>query len=115
MKSNFLKTIYKFGLITEQDEETPPSPGEGDVDAEGTTGEEGTGEEGERKVDKLSPESEVLLIRLLKKAMIMILDEEDIDLLDQLDEINEENAKEALRTLVNTMKKYSTEIDIRTR
>tara|TARA_B100001093_G_scaffold285140_2_gene272250 strand:- start:1527 stop:1844 length:318 start_codon:yes stop_codon:yes gene_type:complete len=66
----------------------------------------------EPEVATLSPESEVLLVRLLKKAIVTTIEAEDVDTIAGLDDINEVNAKETLSMLIRIMQKYSTDIDI---
>lgn len=66
----------------------------------------------EVEVTKLSPESEVLLVRLIKKALATKIEAEDINELGDFEDINEKNAKEALKRFINIMKKYSTDIDV---
>ena len=100
----FIKTINK---ILEQDgelppEEVPPAPVEAPVEAPAP----------EPEVRQLSPESEVLLVRLIKKALVTKIDPNDINSIETLNDINETNAKESLQTLINIMKKYSTDIDV---
>lgn len=68
----------------------------------------------EPQIETLSPESEVLLVRLLKKALVTEIDPEDVDTITSLNDINEINAKDTLTMLINVMKKYSTDIDIET-
>ena len=62
----------------------------------------------------LSPEGEVFLVRLLKKALFMNPGDIDEKLLTDLPEINETNAADVLTQIINVMKKYSTEIDVET-
>tara|TARA_R110002153_G_scaffold53177_10_gene148561 strand:+ start:9456 stop:9743 length:288 start_codon:yes stop_codon:yes gene_type:complete len=64
------------------------------------------------EVTPLSPESEVLLVRLLKKAIVTNIEAEDIDAISNLKDINEVNAKSTLSMLIKIMQKYSTDIDI---
>jgi hypothetical protein len=90
----FIKTINK---ILEQDEELSP---------------EEVQPAPEPEVRQLSPESEVLLVRLIKKALVTKIDPNDINSIETLNDINETNAKESLQTLINIMKKYSTDIDV---
>ena len=71
-------------------------------------------EEPEVEVTKLSPESEVLLVRLIKKALATKIEPSDINELGDLEDINEKNAKEALKRFINIMKKYSSDIDVTT-
>ena len=68
----------------------------------------------EPQIETLSPESEVLLVRLLKKALVTEINPEDVDTVSALNDINEVNAKDTLTMLINVMKKYSTDIDIET-
>jgi len=100
----FLKT---YNAILEQDEELPPeevqpAPVEAPVEEPAP----------EPQVETLSPESEVLLVRLIKKALVTEIDANDVDSISALEDINENNAKESLKMLINIMKKYSTDIDI---
>ena len=60
------------------------------------------------------PEGEVLLIRLIKKALVTKIDSSDVDTLSELSDINEINAKSSLEQLINIMKKYSRDIDVAT-
>jgi hypothetical protein len=95
----FLK-IYK--TIVEQDE----------VPVEEVPVEEVPVEEPVAEVETLSPESEVLLVRLLKKALVTKINPEDVNTIASITDINEINAKQTLTMLINVMKKYSTDIDI---
>lgn len=99
----FLKT---YNAILEQDEELPPEevPAEEPVEAPAA----------EPEVEQLSPESEVLLVRLIKKALVTEIDPNDIDSINELADINEVNAKSSLQMLINIMKKYSQDIDVNT-
>jgi len=98
----FLKKIYDLNLINEADE-APPPPG-AEAPASDAPAEEVT--------VALSPESEVMYVRLLKKAMVMNLDPEDIDNINDLTDVNEDNAKQVLGSILQLMKSYSTDIDI---
>tara|TARA_R110001599_G_scaffold100119_2_gene256444 strand:- start:1283 stop:1597 length:315 start_codon:yes stop_codon:yes gene_type:complete len=100
----FLKRIYDLNLINEADE-APPPPG---MEAE----EPGAAEAPEEVTTPLSPEAEVMYIRLLKKAMVMKLDPEDLDAVVGLADINESNAKAVFADILRVIKSYSTEIDI---
>jgi len=53
-----------------------------------------------------------MYVRLLKKAMVMNLDPEDIDNINDLADVNEDNAKQVLGSILQLMKSYSTDIDI---
>lgn len=105
----FLKT---YNAILEQDEELPPE----EVPPEEVPPEEIPAEEPapEPEVEQLSPESEVLLVRLIKKALVTEIDPNDVDSINELSDINEVNAKSSLQMLINIMKKYSQDIDIST-
>jgi len=95
----FIKTINK---ILEQDEQLPPEEVQPAPEPAAP----------EPAVQQLSPESEVLLVRLIKKALVTKIDPNDINSIETLNDINETNAKESLQTLINIMKKYSTDIDV---
>jgi len=104
------KFLKIYNIITEQDDvPAEEAPVEGELPAE-----ELPVEEPEAEVETLSPESEVLLVRLLKKALVTEIDPEDVDTITSLNDINEINAKYTLTMLINVMKKYSTDIDIET-
>ena len=103
----FLKRIYDLNLINE-DGQAPPPPG---AEIENTA-EVPVEEPAEEVVTELSPESEVMYVRLLKKAMVMDIDPEDIDNISNIDDVNETNAKELLGTILQIMKSYSNDIDI---
>jgi len=104
------KFLKIYNIITEQDDVPAEEvPVEGELPAE-----ELPVEEPEAEVETLSPESEVLLVRLLKKALVTEIDPEDVDTITSLNDINEINAKDTLTMLINVMKKYSTDIDIET-
>lgn len=104
----FLKKIYDLNLINEADE-APPPPG-----AEASAGVEdpATAPTEEVVVTPLSPESEVMYIRLLKKAMVMKINPDDIDKISNIGDVNENNAKELFGNMLQIMKSYSNDIDI---
>lgn len=62
----------------------------------------------------LTPEGEVFLVRLLKKALFMNPGDLDEKALKDLPEINETNASQVLTSIVDIMKKYSNSIDVNT-
>ena len=66
----------------------------------------------EETTDPLSSEGEVMLVRLLKKALVMKIDDDAILEVNGITDINEQNAKQALETLVDVMNQYSSDIDI---
>ncbi len=100
------KFLEQYNKILEQDEATAPveAPVEEPVAAPAP----------QPEAEKLSPESEVLLVRLIKKALVTKVNPNDIDQISVLADINETNAKESLTALINIMKKYSQDIDIET-
>ena len=70
--------------------------------------------EPEPQIEQLSPEGEVLLVRLIKKALVTKIEPSDVETLSELSDINEVNAKASLEQLINIMKKYSQDIDVAT-
>jgi hypothetical protein len=62
----------------------------------------------------LSPEGEVFLVRLLRKALFMNPGDLDEKSLKELPEINETNAADTLNKIIDIMKKYSSNIDVET-
>ena len=98
----FLDRIAELGLLNEQDPvEAPPAP---DAAPEAAAGEE--------VITPLSPESEVMLVRLIKKAFVIKPDANDVTSIEEFEDINEKNAKEALQRLIQLMNSYTSEIDI---
>ena len=65
-----------------------------------------------QETDKLTLEGEVMLIRLLKKAFVIAPKPEDVEAITDIGEVNESNAREALKGIIQLMKKYSSDIDI---
>jgi hypothetical protein len=107
----FLKKIYDLNLINEADEAPPPPGAEADASVEDPAAAP-TEEPTEEVVTELSPESEVMYVRLLKKAMVMNIEPEDIDNITNIGDVNETNAKELLGQILQIMKSYSNDIDI---
>jgi hypothetical protein len=103
------KFLKQYNKILEQDEEPAPS-------AEPIVGDQALADtpEPEPEVSQLSPEGEVLLVRLIKKALVTKIEPSDIESLSELSDINEVNAKSSLEKLINIMKKYSQDIDVTT-
>ena len=60
----------------------------------------------------LTPEGEVFLVRLLRKALFMNPGDLDEKTLKDLPEVNETNASDVLTSIVDIMKKYSNSIDV---
>ena len=106
------KFLKAYNNILEQDETEMEAPVEAPV--EEPVAEPEPAPEPEPEVQKLSPEGEVLLIRLIKKALVTKIEPSDIDTLSELSDINEVNAKASLEKLINMMKKYSQDIDVET-
>ena len=108
------KFLKAYNKVLEQDE-TEGLPAE-EPPVEEPAAEEPPAEEpaAEPEIQKLSPEGEVLLIRLIKKALVTEIEPSDIDTLSELSDINEVNAKASLEKLINIMKKYSQDIDVET-
>lgn len=99
------KFLEQYNTILEQDEtmEVPvEDPVESPVEQPAS----------EPEVEQLSPEAEVLLVRLIKKALVTDIDSNDVDSISELSDINETNAKQSLQMLINIMKKYSQDIDV---
>ena len=97
-----------------QKAEIPPVEEQVEAPVEEPVAEPEPAPEPEPEVQKLSPEGEVLLIRLIKKALVTKIEPSDIDTLSELSDINEVNAKASLEKLINMMKKYSQDIDVAT-
>lgn len=98
------KFLKQYNAVLEQDE-TMEVP---DVSAEAPVEQPVS----EPEVEQLSPEAEVLLVRLIKKALVTDIDSNDVDSISELSDINETNAKQSLQMLINIMKKYSQDIDV---
>lgn len=104
---------YRSHLISEADEDVPLPPGTEETDAEeNPTPQEAQQTEEQPEVKELTPEGEVLLIRLLKKAFVITPKPEDIEQMTDISDINENNARESLSKIIGLMKKYSTDIDL---
>ena len=101
------KFLHQYNKILEQDDAET-----NDTEIEFETPVEEPATESEPEVQTMSPESEVLLVRLIKKALVTEIDSNDVDSINELSDINEINAKSSLQTLINIMKKYTTDIDI---
>ncbi len=108
------KFLKVYNNILEQDEIEPPEMGAEPEAEPAAEPETEPAAEPEPEVQQLSPEGEVLLIRLIKKALVTKIDSSDVDTLSELSDINEINAKSSLEQLINIMKKYSRDIDVAT-
>ena len=102
------KFLKRYNSILEQDEPEvdPDVPVDAPVDEPAPAPAPET--------EQLSPEGEVLLVRLIKKALVTKIEPSDIETLSELSDINEVNAKASLEQLINIMKKYSQDIDVAT-
>lgn len=108
----FLKKIYDLNLINEADEPPPPPGAEADAGVEDPAAAPTEEPTEEVVVTPLSPESEVMYVRLLKKAMVMKINPDDIDKINNIGDVNENNAKELFGRMLQIMKSYSNDIDI---
>ena len=106
----FLTKINELGILKEQDE-APLPPGVVDAN-EATPQDIEAASAAEPATAPLSPESEVLLVRLLKKALVTTIDADDVTMIDDIGDINENNAKASLSKIIQIMKSYSTDLDI---
>ena len=100
------KFLKQYNKVLEQDETELPT----ELPVEEPAGAPAP----EPEVKQLSPEGEVLLIRLIKKALVTKIEPSDVEALADFSDINEVNAKESLQKLINMMKKYSQDIDVAT-
>ena len=100
------KFLKQYNKVLEQDETELPT----ELPVEEPAGAPAP----EPEVKQLSPEGEVLLIRLIKKALVTKIEPSDVEALADFSDINEVNAKESLQKLINIMKKYSQDIDVAT-
>lgn len=101
------KFLQQYNKILEQDDAET-----NDTEIEFETPVEEPAIEQEPEVQTMSPESEVLLVRLIKKALVTEIDPNDVDSINELSDINEVNVKSSLQTLINIMKKYTADIDV---
>ena len=98
----FLDKVLEVEKLFEQDGvEAPPSPEAAPAEPAG-----------EEVITPLSPESEVMLVRLIKKAFVIKPDANDVTAIEEFQDINEKNAKDALQKLIQLMNSYTSEIDI---
>jgi hypothetical protein len=65
----------------------------------------------ETKTDKLTPEGEVMLIRLLLKAFVLSPEPEDASEISKIQNVNANNAKEVLKKIIGLVRKY-TNVDV---
>ena len=100
------KFLTQYNKVLEQDETELPT----ELPVEEPAGAPAP----EPEVKQLSPEGEVLLVRLIKKALVTKIEPSDVEALADFSDINEVNAKESLQKLINIMKKYSQDIDVAT-
>lgn len=110
---SFLKKIEKYHYMLVEAEDAPPPPPDAVDDTTQSPTPQETQQSPEAEPQSLSPESEVMLIRLLKKAFVLSPKPEDVEFITQMDDINENNARENLTNIVNLIKKYSSDVDIK--
>lgn len=65
----------------------------------------------EPETDKLTPEGEVMLIRLLLKAFVLTPEAEDASEISSIQNVNANNASEVLKKIIGLIRKYS-EVDV---
>lgn len=113
--SRFQKILNEYKYLTEQDDmSTQPPPTDTNAQVSAPPVAVPPTPESPEEPEALAPESEVLLVRLLKQALVMDIKPDDVNLLSDMEDINEKNAKESLTKLINVMKSYSADIDIDT-
>jgi hypothetical protein len=64
----------------------------------------------EPEVDPLTSEGEVHLTRLLRKALLMNVEEGDVDDIALEDDINETNSRQMVDKIIGVMRKYTDDI-----
>lgn len=114
--SRFQKILNEYKYLTEQDDQSmqpTPTDGAAQIPTPPTTEAPPPPEQPEEP-EALAPESEVLLVRLLKQALVMDIKPDDVNLLSDMEDINEKNAKTSLTKIINVMKSYSADIDVNT-
>ena len=114
----FLDRINKYSyMLLEADNAVPPPPStdqpQTPQDVQAAQAEQPQ-EQPVQGTEKLAPESEVMLVRLLKKAFVIAPKPEDVEQVTDLEDINENNAREVLTKIINLIKKYSSDVDINT-
>lgn len=65
----------------------------------------------ETKTDKLTPEGEVMLIRLLLKAFVLSPEPEDASEISKIQNVNANNASDVLKKIIGLVRKY-TDVDV---
>ena len=115
----FLDRIDKYSYMLLEAEGTPPPPPgasqpQTPQDVQAAQGDQAQPQQPAQETEKLAPESEVMLVRLLKKAFVIAPKPEDIEQITSLEDINENNAREVLTKIINLIKKYSSDVDVNT-
>ena len=114
IKSNFLKLIRQKNSVLTEDLPAPPppapAPGTEVVDREQIKVD--VKEPEKERFKELTPEGEVELIRLIRKALVLEPTEGTIPPVILDDEINEENGREMLAKMKNFMNTFSDDPDI---
>jgi hypothetical protein len=80
--------------------------------APGTGGDEALTKDDNQEKEKLTSEGEVMLIRLLVKALVVKPKPEDTSEILALGDINPENANEQLKKIIAIIRKYSPDLDL---
>lgn len=65
----------------------------------------------EPETDKLTPEGEVMLVRLLLKAFVLSPEPEDASEISKIQNVNASNSKEVLTKIIGLIRKY-TDVDV---
>jgi len=98
--NKFNSILKRYGVLLEQD----PSVDVVQTDAAMPPADQVQAPEPE--VQPLSSEGEVMLVRLLKKALVLKPDDADTDTIVGMPEVNATNAKQTLQGLVTLIRKY---------
>lgn len=67
---------------------------------------------GEPAAQPLSSEGEVMLVRLMKKALVLKPDDADTDSIVEMPEVNAQNAKQVLERLIALIRKYDPDVSL---
>ena len=108
---DIIKT-YENNLLVEQDVPPPPPPPPAETQPAQPPAPEVQQPE-EKEPEKIDlPPVVVTLGRLLKKALITKMSDEDASKVASLPEINEKNANDVIDKIIAIMKSYSADVDI---
>lgn len=108
----FNSILKRYGVLLEQD------PGTGAVNVSQTDAAMPPADQAqvtpdaEPVVQPLSPEGEVMLVRLLIKALVLKPDDADTDSILELPEVNAQNAKQVLEKIIALVRKYDPDVTL---